>query len=346
MSVKSVAVSADNVTYYNLPGSQGSMTRDGAAIDDTIFGQSFKSQITGIITWGMEANAVFKGYPGYKTRILKMGTPTAFTTLPATLVSGKTYRLNDAAKRIWDRTATFVVYDNAVDHTADVASIDYLFGKVTFNAGYTVTGAVTIDGEYFPTANLGSVTSFTLTQSADAIDTTTLPDANTNGGYKTHIPGLRTVTLDLPMVFNETDDWATKLTDRDEVIIEISPDGNGLSMARGFFRLISQGQSGNVGALEEETLKFALNVPYKGEAPLIDTPFAWNHDGSSPIPVGIKTILDAWEAETMIYGRYLWDGVDGYKGQGVVSNFTLTGGMEAMNSFAFTLTGSGAMTSV
>ena len=45
--------------------------------------------------------------------------------------------------------------DNGVTvAAANIASIDYLFGQVTFVGGYTVTGPVTMDASYIPTATI------------------------------------------------------------------------------------------------------------------------------------------------------------------------------------------------
>jgi hypothetical protein len=344
MGAKQVLISSDDVTYSLLPGGTGELTRDGAAIVDTIFGQDYKSEITGPIAWAMNANAIYKGYPGYTCSIKKPGTSTAFTSEATTLVSGKTYQITDTTKRVWDRATAPTVYDNAVDHTSDVESIDFLFGRVTFKAAYTVTGPITVDGHYFPLQSLGKYTSYTLTQTAEAIKDSDMPTLQGNGGFDTNSPGLKTVTVETPAVFNAADDWQTALETRGEYVIEINPDGTGESgsLARGFFRLMSDRQSGNVGALEEETLTFSLNVPYLSN-PGLDKPFGWQHAVGSPIPTAIKTALDAWEAGTEVYGKYLHDGTNGWKGQGVVTNLTLTGGMDTPNTFAVSLSGDGAL---
>ena len=346
MAAKVIAVSSDDVTYSNLPGSSGEMSRDGAIIDDTIFGQTFKSGLTGILTWSVNANAVYKGYAGYLAKLLKPGTPTVAAGEACTLASGKTYQINNTAKRIWDRTVDVVVYDGAVDHTSDVLNIDYLFGKVTFHSSYVVSGAVTVDVTYLPTQSLGNATAYTLTQTADAIRDTDFPTAQANSGFNTHRPGLRTVTLEVPAVYDSTDDWEQELIDRAEIIIEVNPDGASKSVARGFFRLMSDKQGGNVGALENETLTFHLNVRYICADPEVAIPFGWAHTNDSPIPVAVKTVLDAWQDEAGIYVKYLPEGTSGTKGAGVVTNATLSGGMEAPNAFAITIMGDGGLTDV
>lgn len=345
---KRIDLSLDDVTYRLLPGGTGEIMRDGVAIEDTIFGQTYRSEITGPIAWGINANAIYKGYPGYVATLKKPGTPTTAAGEACTLVSGKTYQISDTTKRIWDRSAGIVVYDGAVDHTADVDTVDYLFGTVTFKAAYTVGGAVTVDIDYFPMVNLGQFTGFTLTMTADAIRDSDIPTLAANGGFHTHIPGLKTVSLEVPTVFSSSDDWPTALESRGEYLLELNPDGLGAtngSLARGFFRLITQRQSGDVGALEEETLTFSLNVPYLSN-PGLTTPFGWQHAGASPMPQALQDAFTRWLADTTIYARYLHDGTNGWKGQGVLTNLSLTAGMEAMNVFTCNLQMSGAPTTV
>ena len=347
MAAKRLSISADDTTYYGLPGSQAEINREAATPDDTIYGESFKSTFPAILGWSLQGNAVYKGFAGYQATVKKVGTTTAFTDQACTLVSGKTYQISDATKRIWDRSVAVVVEDATVAVNNDnIESIDFLYGKVTFVSSYTPGGAITVTGSSFPTTSLGSIRGFTLTQNADAIDNSDYATVQANGGYKTHQPGLRTVSVELPGVFKAVNGMVALLEARSEVIIEINPDGNSKSICRGFFRPINQRQSGNVGALEEENVTFNLSVPIQATGPASATPFAWAHTSDSPIPAGIKTALNAWEAEDLIYVKYLHDGTNGYKGQGVITSMTLSSSMEGLNTFAVNVQGSGATTNI
>ena len=128
------------------------------------------------------------------------------------------------------------------------------------------------------------------------------------------------------------------------MIIEIKPDGNAESMCRGFFKPMSTGQSGEVGGTEDETITFELSVPYSSTSTI--TPFSWSHAVGSGIPDAVKTVLDSWEAESLIYVKYLHDGINGWKGQSVITDFSLSSGISAMNEFSFSAQGSDAYTAV
>jgi hypothetical protein len=203
-------------------------------------------------------------------------------------------------------------------------------------------------GSYLPLVTLGKYTSYSLTQSATAIKDTNIPDAIANGGFDTfRSGGLREVSLNLPAIFAAADAWDTALTTRGEYVIELNPDGVGSHFCRGFFKLFDDKQSGNVGALEEETLQFSLVVPVStGTLLPVGTPFKWTHANNGPLPTAIKTVLDAWENETQIWVKYLHDGTAGWKGQSVVTNVSLQGGLEAVNQFSCTFQGSGARTAI
>lgn len=336
---KRIRVSDDaGVTWYTLPGNTGSMESEAESLDDTIFGQSFKSTQTGLVGWTVSSNSVFKGFAGYVTKILKPGVSTVMTDEAMSLVSGKTYQITAPTKRIINRNVAITVKDNVTPvAAANIETIDYLFGKVTFVSGYTVTGPVTITGEYYPTVAVGCANEFSLTQTAEAIDNTCMDIAQGNDGHRTYEAGLKTVSLELSGIYKTTNAYLTSLLARSELIIEINLEGTGLTVARGFFKPMATGQSGDVGALEEETVTFELSVPDDDK---LQYPFHWNVDPSSTLNEAIKICLDAWENDTVIDVAYLPDGTTGLQGNAIVTDLSLAGGLEAMNIFTVNFQGS------
>ena len=350
MAGKAIKISDDaGVTYYTLPGSGGSFTADGEAIDDTILGATYKSEITGLLNWGIEANAIYKGYAGYLIDISQQGTATTFTTEACTLLSGKTYQISDVTKQIWDRTTTLNVFDNAVNHNADVIDIDYLFGKVTFAASYTPTTPITVTGKYYPKTIIGKGQSVTLTQTADMLDQTDFAIAQANGGNRVFIPGLRTIGLEIQGFFDPTSAFLAALQARGEYIIEIDPIGDGLSLCRGFYRLINQSRAGDVGALETEHLRFALNVPVQSK---MTNFFSWYISGSTKMPIAVQKIISAFQNETPLLAQYLPKGaitqspLDGVQGTVYMSDISLSSGLSAVNRFNARMQGSSGTTVV
>lgn len=114
---------------------------------------------------------------GYKARVYMTGTSTSMTDEPMTQSGAtKTYYTTDADKNIWDPTQTFVIKDNAVTVATSNYELNYLLGKVTFDAGYSVTGPVTVTGNYLPYFEISTCRSFSLNLTVQDLDSTTLGD--------------------------------------------------------------------------------------------------------------------------------------------------------------------------
>ena len=347
MGAKRIQVSVDGgSTYRTLPGSTGEFNEELSLVTDTVFGQSFESNEVSIGMWNVTANGFFKGVVGYCAKVRQGGTPVTMTTEAMALVSGKTYRITDAAKRIIDYFTAVTVYDNAVDATADVISIDYLNGEVTFDSGHTVAGAITITGKYVPTSVIAKGRSFNLTQSAQAIDTTDYETACGNDGWRTHSPGLRTVSMEMSGLYDVTNGAAAALRGRAPVIVEVTPDNSADTLFRGFFKRHNRGQSGDVGALEEETQTFGLWVP---DGALVVRPFGWYFSGSSVLNQAVQDIVGAWQSESLVKVRYQDDpdvSNAGHVGDAVVTEASVQGSFEGIHEFRFGFQGSGVPAAV
>jgi hypothetical protein len=263
MGAKKIQISTDTgTTWFTFPGNKGEYHVDGSTIDDTILGQSFKSEQSGMVNFSITTNGLYKGFAGYVAKIRKSGVATVMTASPMSLVSGKIFAITDSTKNIWDRTTAVQVFDNAVAVNAtNILSIDYLFGMVTFKPSYTVTGPITVTGKYLPMAQVAKAQSFTLTQTAATIETTDFETAQANGGYMTYDYGLRTV---------------------------------------------------------------------------------WAFTGASTLNQSVRSAVNCWQNSTTCLVNYLPDGTTGRKGTAVVTECTLTGGLDAMNDFSIKFQGTGA----
>ena len=351
MAAKEIQVSDDDgTTWHTLPGSTGEFSPEGEAITDTIFGSTFQSQITGLISWAITSDALFKGFAGYHAKLMRAGTPTTTTGEAMSQEEGQIYQIDDASKQIWDRSATITVYDDATEvGSEDIEWYDYLFGRVKFVDGYTVTGSITIDVSYMTAEVLGKGNTYTLTMSAETIDNSTFDKAQNNGGFRTYEPGLRTVELEIGGIFDASENAKQDLMNRSELIVEIDPVGQGNSVARGFFRIMSTPQSGDVGALEEQTVNLSLNVP---DDPELNLPFRWHHTSGTTLSMAAQKILNAYMNETQLMVRYLPEGttgnspLDGVEGSAVMSDVSLSGGLSDMNTFNAEMQGSGEWTEV
>lgn len=356
MGAKAIKISNDGgTTYVPLPGSQGAFDSDAEGVDDTILGQIYQSNEVGLKGWVVNSDGIFKGFAGYLAELKQVGAAVAFTTESMSVVSGLTYEIDDAAKSIWDRSeATMEIQDDASPVAdANIESIDYLFGRVTFISGYSVVGAITATGKSFPTSAIGCANSYNLTMTADPIDETCFNIAQGNAGSRVFRPGLRTVALELTGVFQASANLKAVLEARNEVIIEIDPVGDGSSIARGFFKLMTTGQSGAVGALEEQTSNWQLTVPDETSNPQIEYPFSWKHTATT-LNLALQWLLTSWLDGLNTYDvQYLPTGatgaspdLDGIEGDFMVADISLSGGLSNMNVFQASLQGTGEYTEV
>ncbi len=349
---KQVQISPDGgTTWNNLPGGNANFNAEAEGIEDTIFGQTFESQEVGLIQWGVSADGIFKGFAGYLADLLKVGTPTAMTNESMTVVTGKTFAIDDTAKEIWDRATGLTFEDGGTPITeADILSVDYLFGRVTFTGSYSVSGAITVaTGNYYPMVAIGSANGYSMTMSANAVDESDFETCQANGGYRVFEAGLRTVSLELQGIFNATEATLADLAARNELIVEIDPAGDGSSIARGFFKIMTTGQGGAVGAIEDETVNFQLSVPLDSKVEYV---FNWRHT-STTLATSIQNLLTSWLTELNTYNiQYLPQGTagqspnDGKEGDMVVTDLSLSGGLSNMNVFTVEVRGTGAVNTV
>ncbi|HEY7824082.1 MAG TPA: hypothetical protein VIG24_14675 [Acidimicrobiia bacterium] len=140
----------------------------------------------------------------YSAKLYRSGTSTAMTAEATTLVTGKTYRITNAAKRMLDPAVAVVVDDGGSPVSAsDILSIDYLHGIVTFDPSYTVVGAITVDANYLPLTQIADVYSVDASTSVMALDNTIYEDTAVS-----RIAGLK----DISGSFSAYDEGATAIS--------------------------------------------------------------------------------------------------------------------------------------
>lgn len=341
-NAKSVRVSADDVTYFTMPGNTADVSFESNQLDDTIFGQRFSSSETGLINWSVTSNAMYRGFAGYVSTVKRAGVPVAFTSEALAQVgTTKTYEIVDFTKSCWNYNLAVNFFDGVTPIAAsNIESIDYMFGRVTFIAAFTPTGAVSATGQYFPLSAFAKANSFSLSMTADTTDTTSFEDAQANGGFNTFRQTLKNADLELSGFYRATNALFDVLTAREDFVVEINPDGNNKSIARGIYKAVNDSQTGDVGGDESETISFGLSVP---EDVL---PFSWKHFADSTIPKALLVLIDGWESGDPIFVEYLPDGLgeEGRKGQVIVTDISMDGSVDGMVEFSFTGQGTSTAT--
>jgi len=105
---------------------------------------------------------------------MAVGSGTGMTAEACSLVSGTTYQINNTAKRFWDPTATWIVYDGGVPVAASGYELVYGTGKIVLKTA--PGGAVTVTGAYLSPSQVAQAFKWTLTFGPNLIDSHTFGD--------------------------------------------------------------------------------------------------------------------------------------------------------------------------
>lgn len=86
------------------------------------------------------------------------------------VVSGFTYKIDDAAKEIFDPGAALAFFENGIASSTPIASVDLLAGTVTFTGAPTTP--ITVTGNYLPRVTAANAFSFSANKTREIIETT------------------------------------------------------------------------------------------------------------------------------------------------------------------------------
>ena len=199
--------------------------------------------------------------PGYLTTVKLGGTPVALSAEPMTNTSGNIFQITDTTRRVLDRNVVPTFEDEGESPqdipAADVLSISYIFGTVTFAT--SKTGPVVVKtGNYVPLTDIAGAHSYNLNHGGDVLDSTEFGLAN-NNGMRQRVLGLRDVSLSVDrwdQVGSQT--FFDALNNRTPLFIEVKP-GDGGQVARGWFVAEAENHGGDISALEAGDLTFQLD---------------------------------------------------------------------------------------
>jgi len=196
--------------------------------------------------------------------------------------------------------------------------------------------------------------SFELTQTAEAVDVSTLPAVQANNGWAIQRCGLRTVSIRVPK-FYASKAALTALQARTPVTISITPDGMNEAVAVGDFVYLGIAWNGDVGSPEEEELNFGLHVPLADSS----VPFVWTTGGGSSLvtssstnppdmPDAIVDLLNSFMDRANITVAYYPDGhadssESGLIASAFVTDISLRAGVEGNVEFGCELASAGGL---
>lgn len=220
--------------------------------------------------------------------------------------------------------------------SGDIDSFDYLFGKVTFDSGYTVNGTITADLTYIPLAAVAQAQNYDLSLSGDVVDVTDYPTAQANSGTRVQRVGLIEASLSVDRLEDLSHTFEASLLARAPLMVEVVS-ANGDLTIRGWWIQSSLEKSGGVADAIMEGLQFELygrnqnNIGYSAAAGLNS---------------GIAALLSNLLARTAATLQYQIDGTDGIEGSAYVSSFGLSGELEGVDNWSADLVSGGALSTI
>lgn len=337
MSTSATADYAKVVTFdaVALPNTTAQITRKTNLITDTNFANSggYETRLPGLGEWGVNGKGFIGRTQGYKVLIKKGGTPTTITDEPGVVVSGAIVHVTDAAKRVLSEGTTVSVTDGGSPTT--ISSINYATGRITLSTPPSSTILVT--GKYIPMAVIAEANKYSLAIKSAVLDATDFATAQGNGGTRIHKPGIIDISGTLGKLWTSADGTLEALVIAGTALfIEISP-MNGDLITRGWYTFGQDTIEGAVNGLEMETLNFSLTG-----GNLTNFGFLAGTSLNTGIS-GLVTKLFSRAAGTFIVKP---DGTNGRSGSGFVTEFSIDGDINGVDSFNFAGVSAGALSTV
>lgn len=226
---------------------------------------------------------------GYAATIKAGGPSTAATQMATTkLVANTVYQITDASRRILDPKVAIVVEVDAdgggaggfATAAADTYTVDYLFGKITFNVDQGVDAIVVVTGNYISPVTISEAKSASVDLEAQIEDVTSYPACS--DGYKRKqatVKSAKASLSGLKVLQHDHDDGAgtTSFTasfgSRTPLFVEIRPEASG-DYFRGWFLLESLGDSFTPEGMYEGTVEGA-SAPVAGLSQTESATFGW-----------------------------------------------------------------------
>jgi hypothetical protein len=191
------------------------------------------------------------------------GTSTLMSSEPMSLVSGLTYRVTAAGRRVLDPLQPVEVRADGILVPATDYSLSYLFGTVTFAAA--PAAPVTITANFLPMWPLAAARSFSIQCSRAALDNTPMGEL----GARSKQMGLIDAQVSVGHLDEDTfaDDFDTgtgvlRFWDIWEAdapkLVEIRPGGDAIEVFRGWFILPSLSADAELDGLVETSIDLEL----------------------------------------------------------------------------------------
>ena len=333
---KKIKISTDNVTFYDVPADSPTLNVAATLQENTDLSNTvgFKSRVQGLKDFNLSAGGNFKPDLTYQFNIKRGGTPTAFSGEVFSNTVGDTWKIDDISKDVWDRTVTPDFFDNAVPVLdADILSIDYLTGEVTFTA--TKVGPITADGTFIPTTVGDCVNTATLDFSIELEEDTNVKTVD--DGWKTRQSKLKDVSISLSAFNDLTKSLFNSIVANETILVEITLGNTDQQVIRGWFLIESDNETGSVGDLETEDFTLQLDGS-------LNSSFSWAYPVSG-FNTALKILTDHYFNGGDLFVQSIPENIiaNGKQGAVLMESLSLSLDLNGKMTFSTTLQGNGAL---
>ena len=206
---------------------------------------------------------------GGQARVKITGTTASSSTDNAATLStsGLVLTIDSTSKRHWNRASSthVVILEDATNRTTDIASINYVQGKVTLDQARSTSATWTIDVENLPASFVASAHAFTFDVDVEMLDITSFSTVASSTGdiyWRDSTPGVAGATASLSRFAaggTTSAAFFDRLTSTQETVLELIMDSNTAAKFEGFAYVSEDGFSAAIEDLVEEEVGFTFD---------------------------------------------------------------------------------------
>jgi len=180
------------------------------------------------------------------------------------------FRVATVGHRHWDRTVAPVVYVNSTAHGSTEYAVNYVQGKVEFDAAFALTTAesaqVTADYSYHAFSYLPWTRAWAMDVDVAMHDITVFSTDANAVQWRTFKEGLKGATVDMDRIVDtdstSTPVWFDRLNTGQDVVLELANIVSGTTYKwEAYAKVSSDGYDAPVDGVEAESVQFQVDGP-------------------------------------------------------------------------------------
>lgn len=189
------------------------------------------------------------GLSGRNARVRVSGAAVAFADEATTTSDNQSYQIANAAKQVWDRTATITVEEDGVA-TVESYTVNRLTGTITFDDVDALRGVVTVTGQYLPLSEAATAHRYSHARSRGI-----LTDTAFGATWESHLAGMLNIRGSLARwVIDEV--FGDALVAGAILVLDLMPDRSGTRFTRVWALLNAEQMDAAIDGVVDEAVEF------------------------------------------------------------------------------------------